>query len=261
MSADRTRELSFGGAADRARRLFEIPVLVAALLVVPVIFIEERAGSTSWLTVASVANWAIWALFLSEFVVVVLLADSRSGYAAKAWLDLFIIVVSFPLLSTGLAATRLLRLTRLTRVLRLLRLVRLAAIVSRGGAAAGAVFRKRGLAYVIALILLIAVGVGGIFAIVEGSSVADGLWWAIVTVTTVGYGDMYPVTTGGRIAASILMVLGIGLIAVVTASVAAHFVGEEEKVNLHEELRRIDGRLDELERLLRKSGASAERRP
>jgi voltage-gated potassium channel len=250
MPPDRTIEPTYGVAADRARRLFEVPVLVAALLVVPVIFIEERSTSSLWLNAALVANWVIWALFFAEFAVVVTLADKRPQYAKRAWLDLLIIVVSFPLLPNAFAATRLLRLARLSRVLRLLRLLRLAAIVSRGGVAARAIFLKRGLGYLIVLVLLIALGVGGIFAIVEGSSVADGMWWAIVTVTTVGYGDMYPVTTAGRVAASVLMLLGIGLIAVITASVAAHIVGQEEKVNLHEELGHIGQRLDRLERLL-----------
>jgi voltage-gated potassium channel len=63
--------------------------------------------------------------------------------------------------------------------------------------------------------------------IVEGSNIknfGDGLWWAMTTVTTVGYGDKFPVTTEGRILAVALMIMGISLVGVITASVAAWFV-------------------------------------
>jgi voltage-gated potassium channel len=63
--------------------------------------------------------------------------------------------------------------------------------------------------------------------VVEGSNIknfGDGLWWAMTTVTTVGYGDKFPVTTEGRILAVALMIMGISLVGVITASVAAWFV-------------------------------------
>lgn len=62
---------------------------------------------------------------------------------------------------------------------------------------------------------------------VEGSNIKnfhDGLWWAVTTVTTVGYGDRYPTTAEGRILAVVLMITGISLVGVITASVAAWFV-------------------------------------
>jgi voltage-gated potassium channel len=62
---------------------------------------------------------------------------------------------------------------------------------------------------------------------VEGSNIktfSDGLWWAVTTVTTVGYGDRYPTTTEGRFLAVLLMITGISLVGVITASVAAWFV-------------------------------------
>src|SRR5688572_9790989 len=103
--------------AREVKRRFEIPVLLAALLVVPVIIIEEQATSTAWLGIATVLNWLIWAAFLVEFVSVITVTDDRWAYTREAWLDVVIIGVSFPLLPGVLAGTRLLRLARLTRVL------------------------------------------------------------------------------------------------------------------------------------------------
>jgi voltage-gated potassium channel len=92
----------------------------------------------------------------------------------------------------------------------------------------------------------------------------DALWWAIVTVTTVGYGDRYPVTEGGRIVAVILMLVGIGLIGVLTATVASLFIKEHADANKEElkkshadlgvQLSIISERLADVERRL---GASA----
>ena len=78
----------------------------------------------------------------------------------------------------------------------------------------------------------------------------DALWWAVVTVTTVGYGDRFPVTEGGRVVAVILMLVGIGLIGVLTATVASFFVAEHTDANKdllkasHEDL---GARLDEID--------------
>jgi voltage-gated potassium channel len=88
----------------------------------------------------------------------------------------------------------------------------------------------------------------------------DALWWAIVTVTTVGYGDRYPVTEGGRVVAAILMLVGIGLIGVLTATVASVFVKEHTDANkeefkkghadLGQQLSVISDRLADVERRL-----------
>lgn len=233
-----------------ARRRFEVPVLVAALLVVPIIFIEERATSATWLTTAGVLNWLVWAAFAVEFLVVVSLNDRRLAYTRKAWLDVFIIVSSFPLLPGALEATRLLRLLRLGRALRLLRLFRLAAVITRGATATKTIFKNRGLAYIVVITVLMAMGIGGAFAIIEGADLLDGLWWAIVTVTTVGYGDMFPVTPAGRVAAGVLMLLGIGFVALITASIAAHFVDEDKGPDMAIEVARLHERLDTMEALL-----------
>jgi voltage-gated potassium channel len=86
----------------------------------------------------------------------------------------------------------------------------------------------------------------------KGSNIhnfGDALWWAIVTVTTVGYGDKYPVTAGGRGVATVLMFVGIGLIGVLTATVASYFVeqsADEDRAELVERLDRMEAMLRQL---------------
>ena len=98
----------------------------------------------------------------------------------------------------------------------------------------------------------------------------DALWWAVVTVTTVGYGDRFPLTEGGRAVAVILMLVGIGLIGVLTATVASFFVAEHTDANKdllkasHEDLGarldEIDSRLARMEAALVGGAGSAESR-
>lgn len=241
-------------SAATAKRLFEVPVLLAALLVVPVILIEETAAADTWLQAVAITNWCVWLLFVIEYGVVMSLSRDKWGYTRRAWLDVLIIVVSFPWFSSQLAATRLLRLARLGPALRTLRLVRLAALVARGLAAARAIFVRRGLAYTLAVTILIAVAFGGLFALLESEphSLQDGIWWALVTVTTVGYGDLYPTSPLGRALGVILMLVGIGFVATLTAAISAHFVESDEK-DLRQSLRSIEERLERIERSLHSS--------
>ena len=236
------------GRAAVARRWFEVPVLGAALLVIPVVFIEAYS-STGWLlTVTGIANWLIWAAFAAEFAVVISLVGNRVAYARAAWLDLLIIVVSFPVLPELLAFSRLSRLARLSRVLRMLRAV---PILVRGLSALGRLFQKRGFGYVTVAFVGVALATGGLFALFEDHSLVDGLWWTVVTLTTVGYGDLSPATTGGRVTAVVLMVTSIGVVSFITANIAAFFIEEDTETNLADEVRSLHQRLDRIEELLR----------
>jgi voltage-gated potassium channel len=95
----------------------------------------------------------------------------------------------------------------------------------------------------------------------EFDNLSDSLWWAMQTVTTVGYGDIVPEQTGGRLVGAVLMLNGTALISVVTAAVTAmliergrqrHLARNEE---LHATVERIESRLEEIETAVRPSGA------
>lgn len=241
MRGRRTIEDVLNGRAAVARRRFEIPVLVAALMVIPVVFVESTASPGWLLSAAGIANWLIWAAFAAEFVVVIWLADDRVAYARVAWLDLFIIIVSFPVLPELFAASRLVRLARA---------IRMFPILVRGIFALRRLFKKRGLGYVSSAWVLIAVAMGALFALFEGHSLLDGLWWTVVTLTTVGYGDLSPATAGGRLTAVVLMVTSIGVVSFITANIAAFFIEGEEEASLADEVRSLHQRLDRIEGLL-----------
>ena len=100
---------------------------------------------------------------------------------------------------------------------------------------------RRGLAYSLALCLLLMSGGGLGFWLLEprASTFSDGLWLAFTTAATVGYGDIVPSTHGSRVFAALLVLIGLAVLSLVTASVAAIFVGTEEREIERELLKEI----------------------
>jgi voltage-gated potassium channel len=238
--------------AARAERRLELPVLVAALLVVPVIVIEESRFGEPWDTIGVVLNWASWLMFLAEAVVMLSVVRDRRTWLRQHPIEVAVVVLTPPFLA-ALAPVRLLRL------LRLLRLVRLARLARR-------LFSAEGLRYAALLATLTTLVGGAAYTeLEEGQSTAEGMYWALTTITTVGYGDLSPVTTGGRFLAGAVMLVGIGFIAILTGAVAERFLAagvQREAEEVEQELdttsaevirhlRELGRRLDEVEALVR----------
>ena len=223
--------------------------MAAALAVLPMVLIAQFAPDGWWHGFAQALNWLIWVGFAVEFTVVIYLTDDRLAYAREAWLDLMVIFVSFPLLDEVFALVRLARLTHLARVLQLLRLAGLvAASSSRGLFSFFCLCKKHRLGYVTVAFVLLAVLMGGLFALFESHPLLDGFWWTVVTPTTVGYGDLSPVTMGGRIAGVVLMLGSIGVVSFITANVAAFFVEGDQEPALADEVSALHQRQDRMEK-------------
>jgi voltage-gated potassium channel len=225
--------------SSAGRNVIEAAVVIGALATIPLTVLQEQGLRSPVLTTI---DWAVWGVFVTEFFYV-LRAEKR---LLSAWnlANFAVVVLSFPLLPN------LLGLVRLARLLRSLRLLRLSSVAARGLAALKAIFYRRGLIYLTGLTALLIFAGGGFLAILEPQTVkggyGDGIWWAIVTASTVGYGDISPSTPIGRLIAVALMVVGIGLMSTLAASITAHFVQQTENADLRE----IRARLERIEVLL-----------
>ena len=238
-------------------RATDLPLigLAVVFLVVLVIPLVEPGLSSSTQRILSTTSAIIWAAFAIDYFVRLYLAPQRWRFVRSHVLDLIVIVL--PLL-------------RPLRALRLLRLVQLLSIAGRVALSSRRTLQQRVVVYVsCTAAVMLFVAAAAMLVVERGDpdsnikTFPDALWWAATTVTTVGYGDRYPVTAVGRLVATGLMVVGIALLGVITASVAAWFVGniqaarEEVEATVSEEttqvlqiLATINSRLDRVEQRL-----------
>ena len=228
--------------AESMERRLELPLFLAALLTIPTIAIEQSEAGHAWDVAAAAMNWLTWSAFLLEFVLMMRVVEDRWAWIKSHPLDVAILVFTPPFLPATLQAARAFRL------LRLLRLVRGAVIARR-------LLSTEGVRDAAILAVLTVLGGGAAFAAVEseqGMSAWDGVWWAITTVTTVGYGDYAPTTTAGRILAMGVMFVGIGFVAILTAAAAERFIRSrrEDQRELREEIASLHARLDAIERAI-----------
>jgi len=196
---------------QRWERRTELPLAAAALLFLGVYSVQVLVrphGHEPYVLWA--VTWLIWGLFILDYIARLCLASDRPRWFYRHLLDLAI--VALPLL----------------RPLRLLRLIVLIEVLQR---AVGNAFRGRIVIYTVTgVLLLIYVASLAVFdkeRYQPGATInsfGKAIWWSITTVTTVGYGDVYPVTNTGRVIAVFLMIGGISLVGVVTASLASWII-------------------------------------
>jgi voltage-gated potassium channel len=225
--------------SERIARAFEVPMLVAAVLVIPLLIIEESSLGQPWVTIGTVLNWTTWLAFLSELVVMLAVVPDRRRWLREHPVEVVSVVLTPPFLPSSLAAARVLRL------LRLVRLLRLAVVVRR-------LFTIEGVRYVALLAFVTVLAGGTAFASVEDQPKAwDGIWWAATTMTTVGYGDITPTTDTGRVIALFVMVVGIGFGSILIGAVAERFVQRDVRHEAAAVERQLSATDDELLSALR----------
>jgi voltage-gated potassium channel len=191
------------------------PVMMVATLLPIAVGLTERgqSGHAVWIDITS------WLVFLVDFIVHLRLR--RNFLRTKAGIfDLVIVVLTVPwYLIPGFDAGRLLSLARLGRLLRVF-------VVSNHSKKMQELGQRLGKAalYSGVLVLVCAIVVKAVEPAESGyATFGDAIWWAIVTFTTVGYGDLYPVTPGGRTAGIMLMLGGVALIGSLAASLGSFF--------------------------------------
>lgn len=229
----------------RVQRVLEWPMMLLALAFVAAMVLQDcQTASAEWREVGRAADWVIWALFVCEYLAMLALARDRARFVRSHVLDLVVIAVP---------ALRVLRLARAARFARVLRPLAALTLTGRQWARVQASTRAHKLVMLASACLLVLLVGAYLMYLAEGavnegfSSYGVSLWWAMVTATTVGYGDAAPETAWGRVIACLFMVVGIAVFGLVSASIAAHFVEQDSK----DEWKRVEARLEQMHALLR----------
>jgi voltage-gated potassium channel len=220
--------------------------LILALAIIPLIVLPLAVDlSPQAESSLLAADWLIWALFAIEFTVRIVLAPRKGQFLRHNVIDAVVVVVPM---------AQPLRILRSIRVIRVLRIVRAGTYMARGAKEGRTLFSRENFSYAIVITFIALAGTSVLVWAAERDagttanihSLPDAAWWAITTVSTVGYGDKYPVTPEGRAIAVILMVLGIGLFGLIAATLSSFFVEQQHKGDFD----RLSEKLERLEAIL-----------
>lgn len=251
--------IGLAGVADhetpRAKRwgmFFEAPMLLLAIWIVAEWYLTAKdAYPIEW---AAVTNRVILVFFVVETLLLAFLVRDTKYYLRTNWMNLLIIVMGIPLLWHE---------QPYAGALRALRILLLFGILVEMSSTTRAMLRRNhiGLTLFVAAIIIIMAGTSMAAIDPAIETPWDGIWWAWVTVTTVGYGDIVPESPQGKFFGGLLMILGLGLFSLITASFSAFLIAREEEELIEQEkevvteeeraiakLERIENRLENLER-------------
>lgn len=212
-------------------RAFDLALLIVIVCSVLAVMLETVAEvETAWRQGLRLAEWGFTIVFTIEYAVRLYCVPNRLRYARSFFglVDLLSILPTYlSVLVTGLQSLLVIRVLRLLRVFRVLKVMRLMSEATTLMQALRASVPKIGV--FVGGVLTIVVITGAIMFLIEGpqhgfTSIPKSMYWAIVTLTTVGYGDISPQTDLGQTLASLLMIMGYGIIAVPTGIVSSELV-------------------------------------
>ena len=212
-------------------KTFDIALIVAIVLSVIAVMLESVSGiRASYGDLLRLAEWTFTILFTIEYVLRILSIGRPIRYIVSFFgiVDLLAVIPTY--LSILVPGTQFLLVIRLLRILRVFRVLKLVRFVQEGYLLMHALrASRRKITVFLSAVLTLVVILGSLMYLVEGeahgfTSIPRSIYWAIVTLTTVGYGDISPQTAGGQALASVIMIIGYAILAVPTGIVSAELV-------------------------------------
>lgn len=204
-------------------KAFDIILLISIILSVIVVLLDSVAGfHAKFGKFLFISEWIFTILFTVEYVFRIITSLNSRKYIFSFYgiIDLLAILPTY--LSLVFAGTQYLMVIRILRLLRVFRILKLDRYIGASGFLLSALKNSRHkIAVFIGTVLTIVVIMGSAMYLIEGpengfTNIPESIYWAIVTLTTVGYGDIAPVTFSGKVLASFIMILGFSIIAVPT---------------------------------------------
>jgi voltage-gated potassium channel len=214
-------------ADTKAGKLFDVCLLVLILFSVTLVLLQSISSINAvYGDLLNALEWVITIIFTIEYVLRLIIVKNSVNYAGSFYgiIDLLSILPTY--LSVIFPGTHYLVVVRSLRLMRVFRILKLAHFVRESTSIVLALKASaRRILVFLAFVVLLSVILGSIIYVVESgvnpgfSSIPESIYWAIVTITTVGYGDISPVTSVGKLVASLIMLLGYSILAVPTGIV------------------------------------------
>lgn len=226
---------------------FEWPMIIVALWI-PVQWFCAQSG---WLS-PSALHWLdalIWMFFLAETTLLVYFVRQKRRYLLDNWMNVVIIVAGFPLIFDDNSL--------LVGILRGLRVLMVVGVFVHFSKTLRALLARNSLGVTLIVSLVVVIVAGAVVSHLDPAitTVFDGVWWALVTITTVGYGDVVPKSDVGRLFGALIILLGVALFALLTANISAFLIGRDaakEDAELRGRLKDIQERIIRIEKALDK---------
>ena len=228
-------------AESRAGKAFDLILIVAIIFSIILVMLESvEELDARYHNFFNIAEWVITILFTIEYILRIITVKKPTKYIFSFYgiIDLLSTLPKYlSLIVGGAHALVALRALRLLRIFRILKLVRFVGATENLGKALKASRYK--IFVFISAVMIICVIIGTMMYLIEGdpsgfTSIPVSIYWAIVTLTTVGYGDIAPQTAIGQLLASLVMILGYGIIAIPTGIVSAEMTKDKaSNVNLN----------------------------
>lgn len=225
-------------ADTKAGKRFDIFLIIMILISIAIVMIESDATllpeADKWLTIA---EWVVTALFTFEYFIRIWVVNKPRNYIFSFFgiIDLMAILPTY--MGLFFAGTQMLVVVRSLRLVRIFRVLKLTRYVKEASNLWSALISARNKIGVFLFVVLILVTIlGTVMYLIETpvnpgfKSIPQSIYWAVVTLTTVGYGDIAPVTVLGKFVAGFIMIIGYSIIAVPTGIVTSELVKDKHKV-------------------------------
>ena len=219
-----------------AGKLFDIILLIVILLSVVLVMLESIGSIESkYANILDILEWVITILFSVEYIARIISVKSPKSYVFSFYgiIDFLSIIPKY--ISLFILGTNSLLALRALRLLRVFRILKLTRFIGESANFGKALKRSRAkIAVFITFVIVLCIILGTIMYLVENehdsgfTSIQRSVYWAIVTLTTVGYGDIAPITSLGQFIASMIMILGYGIIAIPTGIVTSEMTRNEK---------------------------------
>ena len=229
-------------ADTRAGKVFDIILLIAIAASIVLVMLESVSYiNDEYNNILNISEWVITILFSLEYIARIIAVKKPLRYIFSFYgiVDLLSTIPKYiSLIIGGSQALATIRALRLIRVFRILKLARYLGASNQLASALKASRAK--IAVFLFAVIIVSIIFGTIMHLIEGEengfrSIPESVYWCIVTLTTVGFGDIYPHTPLGQFIASILMILGYGIIAVPTGIVSAEYTRASHKKKKNQE--------------------------